>query len=104
VDCDPTRETPRLLARRSELGYVPDARRAVRGEPEAVDALEQQRQTLDARRRWESEQRRAWGTARRRISTAVETFKADAHPDGQLLSDVRVIERQVGRVDKRLGL
>jgi hypothetical protein len=98
VDAD----RPRLLHK--VIGYTSNPRRALPREPEAVDELEQQRQTLDARRRWESEQRRAWGTARRRISTAVETFKADGHPDGQLLGSLRAIERQTERIDKRLGL
>jgi hypothetical protein len=94
-------DEPRYLAR--GLGYVDSSARAM-DKLECVDELEQSRQTLAAHRRWESEQRRAWGTARRRISIAVETFKRDGHPDPRLLSDVHVIQRQVERVDRRLGL
>jgi hypothetical protein len=86
------------------VGYTSNPLDALPREPEAVDELEQARQTLAAHRRWETEQRRAWGTARRRISAAVETFKRDGHPDPRLLSDVHVIQRQVERVDRRLGL
>jgi hypothetical protein len=93
---------PRLLARASERGYTSALQLAMHGEPEAISNEEQQRQTLAARRRWQAKQRRAWGTARQHIFDAVEGFRRDGHPDGQLLNDVKAIERQVGRVDKHL--
>jgi len=50
------------------------------------------------------EQRRAWGTARAAIVSAVEGFKASGRLDRRLASDVRVLERQVGRIDRDVGL
>jgi hypothetical protein len=97
-------DEPRLLAARSERGYTSRVAEALPSEPEAVGELEQQTQTLAARRRWAAEQRRAWGTARQHIFGAVEVFKRDGHPDARLLADVRALEPQVQRVDRRIGL
>jgi hypothetical protein len=96
-------EEPRPLAKASQRGYTSALQLALHAEPEAISREEQQRQTLEARRRWAAEQGRAWETARQHIFDAVEGFRRDGHPDGQLLNDVKAIERQVGRVDRCLA-
>jgi hypothetical protein len=40
---------PRLLARRSELGYIPSASQALHGEPEAVSEATQRQLSVEAR-------------------------------------------------------
>lgn len=95
-------EQGRYLHRNPARNYAQIPFLGVRFEPECISETEQLAQTLAARRRWTAEQRRAWGTARQHIFDAVEGFRRDGHPDGQLLNDVKAIERQVGRVDKHL--
>jgi hypothetical protein len=92
----------RLLHGRSEHGYTSSVAEALPAEPEAIDRETQQCQTRARRRAWELEQRRAWGTARQQIDLAVETFRREAKPRGQVLDDLRGIERQLGRVDRHL--
>jgi hypothetical protein len=97
-------DRPRLLHRRSELGYTDTTQTAMQGEPEAVPAEYQRRLTDAARRRQEAAQQEAWRRAHGEITDAVEEFKRDGHPDRRLLADVRAIERTASRVDRRLGL
>jgi hypothetical protein len=97
-------DPPRLLAARSERGYTERVAEAMRGEAEAVDRETQQRQTLDAHRRWEQEQARAWGRAASTIDQALSDFKQNGHPSPQLLADVAAIERATQRADRHLGM
>jgi hypothetical protein len=97
-------EHARFLHRHAARNYTERRYLSARHEPEAISEQEQLRQTLARRRAWEAEQRRAWGTAREHIFGAVEAFRRDGHPDARLLNDVKAIERQVGRVDRHLGL
>jgi hypothetical protein len=95
---------PRLLAARSELGYVSYGGRALRAEPEAVDRETQQRLTLAARRRWTAEQRRAWGQAHRQISGALAEFEHSGPVDRGILHAAAAVERAAKRVDAKLEL
>jgi hypothetical protein len=96
-------DEPRLLAARSELGYVPDGYRAMRSEPEAVDAETQARFSLAARRAQEKRQRDEWARTHKTISGALDAFEA-CHPDRRVMTGVRAIEREAKRVDRRVGL
>jgi hypothetical protein len=93
----------RLLAARSELGYVSDPHRALRSEPEAVDAATQERFSLAAHRAQEQRQRDQWARTHRTISGALQAFEA-CHPDRRVMTGVRAIEREARRVDRRVGL
>jgi hypothetical protein len=95
-------DAPRLLARRSELGYVHYPVGAVPGEPEAVSAAEQQRQTLETRRRERAKQRAAWTDARALIVDGVTIARA-SHLPRSIVSATRVISRVVDRIDQQLG-
>jgi hypothetical protein len=97
-------ESPRLLAARSERGYVERVAEALRAEPEAISELEQQRQTLHARDRWRREQEQLWRRASSEISDALSTFVASARPSPQTLADVRAISRATDRVNRHLGM
>jgi hypothetical protein len=88
----------------AELGYVSDPRHALNGEPEAVSEEEQLRISRASRRLGEERRREAWRRAHEGIDRALSDFKRDGRPSRQLLSDLRVIERQASRVDRRLGL
>jgi hypothetical protein len=92
----------RLLHR--VAGYTSNPGAALQREPEAIDEETQGRFSRDARRREEEQLRAAWRRAHAGIDRELAAFKREAHPDRQLLSDVRVIERQAGRLDRRLGL
>jgi hypothetical protein len=93
-------DEPRYLAKAA--GYTASSARAM-DKLECVDEDEQERQTEDAHRRWKRDRARAWGQARREILAGVERFKANGHPDRRTLSDLRVMQRTVERVDKRIG-
>jgi plasmid stabilization system protein ParE len=86
------------------IGYTSNSHEALPREPEAVDEQTQAHFSHVARRRQEEQLREAWRRAHDGITGSLADFKRNGHPDRRLLSDVRVIERQVGRVDKRLGL
>jgi hypothetical protein len=93
-------DTPRYLQK--AYGYTTSVNRAI-DTLEAVDADTQQRLTAEAHRRWRRELQRDWGTARVSILTALEGF-ASNRLDTKLVGDLRVIRRQVARVDHDLGL
>jgi hypothetical protein len=94
-------DRPRLIARRSELGYVERAALALPHEPEAVDAATQAGLTLAAHRRQVRERADAWQTGRRLILDGVRVVRA-ARPPRAIVGDLRVLERQVSRIDDRL--
>jgi hypothetical protein len=95
----PDDDRPRLLSRSSVPPYVEHAGRSIFDEPESVGEDELERQTL-AIRRAERERRRAqWEPARDRM---LDTTRLLLAMDLARTSDVRVIERVVSRLDKRL--
>jgi hypothetical protein len=56
----------------------------------------------DAHRRWHERQQRAWSNTRSQIIEATEEFTASTASDPRARSDLRVIQRTVTRVDKRI--
>jgi hypothetical protein len=94
----------RFLHRDASRNYTENSHLSALREPEAVDRETQQRQTLDAHRRWEQEQQRAWGRAASTIDAALSDFKLNGHPSPQLLRDVAAIERATQRADRHLGM
>jgi hypothetical protein len=93
------------LHRRSEFGYTDRTQTALPAEPEAVSEQEQARLTLAAQREQERQQHQAWQEARARIVDGVTIVRSSRLPK-HIISDVRVIERTVARVDaelRRLG-
>ena len=92
-------ERRRLLAARSELGYVEEASRALRGEPEAVSAEHQRRLTEDARARGAGRRLERW----RQCSAAVRGLLSEAGLGPGYASDLRVIARQLDRIEGRLA-
>jgi hypothetical protein len=97
-----TGDEPRLLARRAELGYVSHPQGALPGEPEAISAEEQRRQTLMARRRAAVELRRAWESVRCEVVAAITSFKVSARTDRQVLDGLRTVERALDRISRHL--
>jgi hypothetical protein len=94
-------ESARFLGRAS--GYVSDPHRGLHAEPQAVTEAEQHALTERAQRNWQREQQRQWGKARASINGALNSFKSSSYAK-PLISDLRVIERQVARIDKQVGL
>jgi hypothetical protein len=94
-------DKPRLLAKRSEVGYVSDSARALRGEPEAVSASEQRHLTQLARRRERQRRVDAWRPARSLLMAGIVAYTPAADPTTR--SDLRVIQRVVQKIDRRLG-
>jgi hypothetical protein len=91
----------RLLAKRSELGYVDRTQAALAHEPEAISAAELAHQTLLAHRRRAEQQRETWQTARTLILQGVAVARSSRLPR-RVISDVRAVERVVARVDAEL--
>ena len=84
-------------------GYSASSMFAADGLEWSTGQAEQTHQTAQAHREWQERQRRAWGKARASISSALDGLKADP-ASKPLASDLRVIERQVRRIDERVGL
>jgi hypothetical protein len=98
VDAD----RPRLLHK--VIGYTSNPFQALPCEPEAVSEEEQLRITRRVRRREEEQLRDAWRKAHDGIDGAIEGFRSSGRLPPPVVSDLRVIQRQVGRLDRRLGL
>jgi hypothetical protein len=94
-------QRPRLLARRSEVGYTETTMRAMPGEPEAVTADEQETITrrahadADARRR---DQAKAILTGLGAAVDAIETIFGDA-----ALEEVRAMRRELARIERKVS-
>jgi hypothetical protein len=103
---DRSGEQPRFLHRDPARNYTHNPGHAAFGEPEPVEDAVLERYARAARRQQEARLRAAWVEAHMGIMGAVESFKTTASgiADRRVLSDVRVIERGVVRVGKRLGL
>jgi hypothetical protein len=91
----------RLLAQRSEHAYTSNPLKALKEEPEAVDAATQAELTARSRRAERERLRAAWAPARSLISAGVVAFRPMA--DSRTQSDLRVIERTAQRIDQRLA-
>ena len=97
----PTRtQPPRLLHRRSERGYTDRIASALALEPEAVDAETQERQSLAARRAERERQRAAWRPVRADLQRARDLLLAQQLTGA---SNVRVLQRFIDRLDRRIG-
>jgi hypothetical protein len=96
-------DRPRFLHRDPGRGYTDSPYLAARHEPECVSEEEQRELTARAHRRWQQEQARAWGQAASEIGRAIETFVAEGHPAGQLLNDVKRIQRAVARAERHMN-
>ena len=81
-------DAPRFLARRSQDGYVSSPARALKGEPEAVSAAEQDDLTEAARRRVLDDR------IRRRSATAEEVARELAWTEGR----ARYLARELRRL------
>jgi hypothetical protein len=95
-------DRPRLLHRRSELGYTDRLQAAVPGEPEAVPADYQRRLTAEAPRRAAARDLEVWTPARDRIRGELERLRQHRFAR-DLSSDLRVIERQVEKLNRLIG-
>lgn len=96
-------DPPRLLAKHSELGYVTRHHQAMTHEPPAVPADYQEQLTAAAQRVQQDQLLGEWVKCRDRISGAVQHFTTVTKPGQQVRSDLRVLERQIARVDGRLA-
>jgi hypothetical protein len=88
-------DAPRLLAARSELGYVAEQHRALRDEPEAISASEQRRQSVIAQRAQRERLRREWAP----VLADLDAFLSLALPRGvaHRASSVARLARSVDR-------
>lgn len=91
----------RLLAARSEIGYTDRVDRAMTDEPEAVSAHCQRMLTASAQRARETQEYAAWVGVRDAIRREVDSLSGAAF--APMRSDLRVILRQVERIDKRVA-
>lgn len=96
-------DRPRLLAARSEHGYVDRPNLALPEEPEAVSAEEQRRQSEQGHRRDRQRRIAAYTSAASTISTALDDFVAAVGADSRVVSQVRVVRRQVAALGRELG-
>jgi hypothetical protein len=93
-------DRPRLLHRRSELGYTDRVDQALTLEPEAVDEATQSRITRAAKTRDLDRRRTRWHECRtrllRELAVARELFGTAAS------AETRAIGRAVDRLDRQL--
>jgi len=94
-------DSPRLLARRSELGYTDRLETAVRDEPEAVDASTQARLTRQAGQKADQKRRQAWIDARQRIVGELEVLRSTFGPT--VSNELRNMRRELDRLDSKLA-
>lgn len=93
-------DEPRLLAARSELGYVTHTHQALPDEPEAVSADEQRRITRDAQLDERERQRAAVHDALDVVRPALAEL-CRTKLDKRLLSCVRAMQRQCDQLHER---
>jgi hypothetical protein len=96
------RDRPRLLHRRSELGYTDESRNALPGEPEAVPADYQRELTAAASRRAAARDLEVWTSCRDRMRAELVLLRQHRFAR-DVTSELRVIERQLDRVDRLLA-
>jgi hypothetical protein len=92
----------RLLAARSEHGYTDKQRDAVTDEPEAVSATVQRQITEQAARDKSERARAVWREHRDAMRQHIEQLTAE-RLGLDLRDDLRVLARQVERIDRRLA-
>lgn len=97
-DSDP----PRLLALRSELGYVDRLALAMLDEPEAVSEPAQIEITRRSQREWKEARRRRWDEARKSIDGALDSFAATINGDPPLCNALKAVRRSTEAVTRRL--
>lgn len=90
------------MHRRSELGYTDRPQHGLAGEPEAVPADYQRQLTRDAPRRAAARDQEVWSTCRDRITAELAVLRRHRFAR-DVTSDLRVIERQLERVDRLLA-
>jgi hypothetical protein len=90
----------RFLHRRSELGYTDRPDLALPFEPEAVSSSEQRRLTAEARARATEREREAWHRFRQIVIP--ELVELNRALDRGLASDLRVLARQLERIEQKL--
>lgn len=95
-------EAPRLLARRSELGYTDRLGLALPDEPEAVPASYQRRLVVAASQAERARKLEEWEAATIPFRLALRALK-DTPLGRERHSDLRVIARVIDRVDRELG-
>ena len=96
-------DAPRLLHRRSQFGYTDRVDRALFDEPEAVSDDEQFEITERSRRHERDTLASEWGKCSSRVLGAVDHFTSVTHPPSSLRSSLRVIVRQVERIERDLA-
>src|SRR5205823_2202444 len=99
IELDPAR----LLAARSEFGYVDRLDQALHDEPEAISEHEQRVISQRARLDWLERRRRAWSEATAVIFPALDTFTATINGDAALQHAVRAVRRSADAVGRRLA-
>jgi hypothetical protein len=94
-------DEPRLLRRGPLAGYTSTPILALLGEPEAVDLDTQEGLTREARRRDQARQAEAWRVGRGLILDGIRIVRT-GRPSKRVASHLRVLQRQVERVDAEL--
>jgi hypothetical protein len=92
-------DPPRLLHRRSELGYTDRPAVALPNEPEAVSPEVQRGLTAQAALRARRADRASWLRARELLLAGI----AELHRLPGTVDDRRVLARQVDRLEHKLG-
>lgn len=95
-------DRPRLLHRRSELGYTDRTVRSLSGEPEAVPANYQRQLTAAAPKRAAARDHEVWIASRDRIVGELDRLRGHRFAR-DVTSELRVIERQLARIGERLA-
>ena len=91
----------RLLHQRSELGYTTSTVEAMPSEPEAVSSEWQSHLTAQAARRRSDRRRETWRICSERIRRELDVARPELGK--QIASDLRVIERQLAKIDERVA-
>src|SRR4051812_9288729 len=97
IEIDP----PRLLHRRSEIGYTQAPTLGLPHELEAVSEHEQEAISLRARRDWLERRRSAWVETRRTIDDVLDVFVDTVGHDPPIKNAVRAVRRSVDAVGRR---
>jgi hypothetical protein len=99
---EPSSDRPRLLARRSELGYTGSTFEALTGEPESVSEAEQSAITRAVRDAERERLLREWRQTRTAIDGALDRLLVNAQLDHGQRSGVRAVRRSVDALGRRL--
>lgn len=94
-------EPTRLLARRSELGYVTHGGRALAGEPESVPVAVQADLTRRAGLIAQDRSRIAWAESQQRMRRELDYLYSQRF-QRDVTTQLAALERQLDRLDARL--